>query len=78
MATCLNCGSQHARVKDSRVIPADERLAGFRVVICPVCGPRAQEIRDAGPCVKLRLPWNHNRVLRVATGSDGSHEDVAE
>jgi len=55
MATCLNCGSQHARVKDSRVIPSNEKLSGFRVIICPVCGPRSQEIKDTGPTTKLNI-----------------------
>jgi len=72
MATCLNCGSQHARVKDSRVIPADDKLSGMRVLICPVCGPRSQEIRDTGPAPKATLSAHRDgKNQPVATGSHG-------
>lgn len=61
MATCLECGSQHARVKASRVIPKNEKLSQVRVVWCPHCGPRSQAIEDTGPAPKSSIPQDRSR-----------------
>ena len=55
MATCLHCGCADAKVKDSRTAQFDGDLVGVRTLICPLCGPRSQEVRDTGPAKKLSL-----------------------